>query len=661
MKNIILSFIALFTVSTVSAQVYVGNSKIYSKGTNIYVKGRINLDNSDSNIYLRDGAQLKQGDDNTPNIGAGVVSVYQEGTASNFDYNYWSAPVSEPTGTGNQGFLNSQIHFPVLQADFTATGFEASAAAANLTTDFVTASQAATILHVNTRDGITDEQDAAGLSVTQPLRIAGRWLYSYSNANGYAGWTRFLTSTDRVLTGYGFTMKGGTVTGAAPNIIGGGQRYDFRGRPNNGAIPVAVDTDNWSLIGNPYPSALDLKQFLIDANYNANPSTSGNSLQDSQFDNELHFWEQVATSHMQLEYEGGYGTYVPGAVSNADLDSNGKYTGVDDGMYNPATFSNWDVNGNPVAGAVPGASSIPTGASRRYAAVGQGFAIIRSSANTDLGAAFTLGTTGNADFKNSQRVFLKEDGMSSLFKASPGNSASNPVNASPVFVRPKIRMNVKINNTYARQLLLAFGDDSTDNLDWGLEGKIDANKKSTDVYMPQHGGEYVIKTIPFLETKTVDLGILAAANNSTFEFNIGSYENFDTPYIFIHDKYNNTYHDIKNGTFTTTLDAGITDDRFEIVFQDPTTLYNNTVDVVDQFNVVQNNNNQLLTIFNPNGLEVNNISLFDMAGKEVISSSENSSNNSYSFETANFSAGIYIVRVITTDQKEAAIKVSIHN
>lgn len=662
MKNSILSVIAVLFVGALSAQVYVGDGFIYSKGTNLYAKGAINL-STNGRLYLRGEAQLIQGDD-VDNEGAGLLSVFQEGNANNYTYNYWSAPVGEATavGTGNEGFLNTQIYFPRLQAGFTETGFDNTAVEADLRTNFVIDAAQSTILPVGIRDGITDDQTSA--SITQPLRIAGRWLYSYRNGGGYNGWAAFNGATTSLEPGYGFSMKG--VSGAGANMTATGQRYDFRGRPNNGTINVTVESGDYTLAGNPYPSALDLKQFLIDNNYDRT-APSGSELRNSVIDNEILFWEQYSTSHQLTDYEGGYGTYVPGAVSNATLDINGNYTGIDNGMYSYPTYSRYDSNGNPTSGNIANGPVNPTGAtiSRRYAAIGQGFMITRfltpATAVPGQDPVFLIGTSATASFTNNQRAFVREDGNSSLFKAASSNGNTNPVNANPVFVRPKIKLNIKINNTYVRQLLLAFGADSTDNLDWGLEGKIDANKQSTDVYMPQFGGEYVIKTIPFLDTKTVDLGVEVATNNSTLEFHVGGFENFDTPYVFIHDKYNNTYHDIKNGFFTATMNAGTVNDRFEIVFQDPTTLSNDSVNIEEQFDIVQNNSRQELTVFNPDGLEVSNISLFDLSGKEVIASKEGNSNNAYSFPTGNLSTGIYIVRVLTADQKEAAVKVSINN
>ena len=104
-------------------------------------------------------------------------------------------------------------------------------------------------------------------------------------------------------------------TGAGQNNAGSRQRYDFRGKPNDGTITNAVLAGNFTLIGNPYPSAIDLNAFLNDP------------VNAAVIDGRALFWEQAAVnSHMLNQYQGGYGIYTPG-------------TG-----YTPADF--WSYNGN---------------------------------------------------------------------------------------------------------------------------------------------------------------------------------------------------------------------------------------------------------------------------------------------------------------------------
>ncbi len=126
MKNFILLILVIFTGQITFAQLYAENSSfIFSKGTDIFVRENVILE-AGTFFYLRGEAQLTQG--NTPpgedpsnldpryvNRGAGILSIYQEGTTNEYTYNYWSSPVSkQDTGSdGNVGFRRTQLMFPI--------------------------------------------------------------------------------------------------------------------------------------------------------------------------------------------------------------------------------------------------------------------------------------------------------------------------------------------------------------------------------------------------------------------------------------------------------------------------------------------------------------------------------------------------------------------
>ncbi len=624
-------------------------SFIYSKGSNIYVKDAITLEGN-SHIYLRKEAQLVQGN-NVPNAGTGNLSVFQEGAANNFTYNYWSAPVGVTTGTGNQGFLYTQLKYPVLQPGFKANTVTSTNPYSSLSTNLVTAAEDPLILPIGDRDGLTDLQTVAGSTITQTRRlsIASRWLHSYPvDGTGYGSW-RNISVAPSVAAGYGFTMKGvtpSTDTTREFNLsvtpVNGivSQRYDFRGRPNNGNIQVQIRTDAFSLVGNPYPSALDLKKFLID---NTNVDGSGILIPStSKIDSQILFWESIPTTHLLVEYDGGYASYIPGS---RNLD-------IEDGMYTPATYKRYDASGNVIGNSGNTNNSVYTGpVSRRYAAVGQGFVITRKSAS-----GFTGSSQETATFNNSQRRFFKENGNQSIFQLGPGGGT---VTQSTPFVRSKINLTAVVNDLYVRSFILAFGNDSTDGLDWGLEAVIDHNLQINDVYMPQDGQRLIIKTIPFDVTKKIPVGFVLR-DPSTFELSVASLEQFDTPLILLHDTLNGAVYDLKNGTATIALPAGTYNDRFEIVFQQPATLSTGSALLSNAIDVFQNNNQQLLTVFNPTLREIKNIALYDLAGRSIVSQ-QTTAQDSYTFDTATYSSGIYLVKITDTSNNSTTEKVSISN
>ena len=138
-------------------------------------------------------------------------------------------------------------------------------------------------------------------------KISDRWLYSFQNGLTYYDWVT-LAVDDDIKPGVGYTQKGtGIDTNPDPLITE--QQYTFVGKPNNGTILIAADdvdnddtgvgesiqdpdTDTYTLtttlIGNPYPSALDADEFIRDNidldNGGLNPIIQGTIL----------LWEQWA-------------------------------------------------------------------------------------------------------------------------------------------------------------------------------------------------------------------------------------------------------------------------------------------------------------------------------------------------------------------------------
>src|SRR5690606_21616169 len=309
MKKILLSTILFFFASTIEAQMYVSpTSYVYVNDQFVYVTQDVNLANT-GNFYLRNQSQLLQGTAGAgTNVGLGNLSVYQEGTTNNFQYNYWCSPVGVPDGNAaNSNFSITRLFRPSVADKVTST-------AANIIT------------------GLNG-------SATN-LTISNRWIWKYIAENVYApgtgGWI-FVGSTPTVEPGLGFTMKG---TSGTDNLVSDtndgvqnkpnanfGQRYDFRGKPNDGNMTATVsDVDgtsyiNLTLVGNPYPSAINLNHYLLE-NSGFNIDASGNitnpgSPVNPQINNTAYFWEHDKSNNTHLVggYVGGYGTYVPSMVN----------------------------------------------------------------------------------------------------------------------------------------------------------------------------------------------------------------------------------------------------------------------------------------------------------------------------------------------------------
>jgi hypothetical protein len=94
---------------------------------------------------------------------------------------------------------------------------------------------------------------------------------------------------------------------------------------------------------------------------------------------------------------------------------------------------------------------------------------------------------------------------------------------------------------------------------------------------------------------------------------------------------------------------------FEITFKnDALSIPGNTTSTVM---VVQNNTNQLLTVLNPNLIDINKITLFDITGKLLFNKEKVGANSSYQYSTASFSDGVYLVKIQSVDGQSKTQKI----
>lgn len=581
-----------------TAQLYVSpNSYVFAKNQYVFVNQEVNLDNS-ANFFLRNEAQLLQGTTgNSVNRGEGVLSVFQEGTSDNYDYNYWCSPVGNASSaSGNENFGITMIQLP----------------------SSVISSTPATML----------SSSYDGLSGNGSLSIATYWIWRFLAGADYSEWIHSAANTD-IAAGQGFTMKGTSGTDStnvgetAVNNPGGAQRYDFRGKPNDGNITVNVAPDDLTLTGNPYPSALHVNAFLLDG---GNTDCTGIA----------YYWEHDKTvdSHLLLAYRGGYGTYAPISTSPTEY-----------GVYVPATFDSYNIDGTiNTVGASSGLSI-----QRKYAPIGQGFMI----------KGIASGSPVSVTLKNTHREFYKESEVYSQFERNGNNETEDTQNPTANQVA-QIRLNTIMNNQFTRQIALVLLPTATDGIDRGIDAKSPVEETiPNDVYFFLDNSKYVIQGLAFDINKRIPVGI-KATDNATFKFDASMVANFDeSQAIFMYDAQDNSYHDIKNNTYEVVLSTGVYNNRFEITFKDSN--LDSQANIKSDLVIFQNNAAQTFTISNPNALDLKSVTLFDMAGKQIFEKQRLGVQNNYQFSTNGMAEAVYLVEIVTNDNRKTAQKIIISN
>src|SRR5690606_37780722 len=350
MKHILtLILLITYSISFAQTDLYISdNANVYmyvdgtafTGGTNapLYVTNGIQLV-GEGNLYLRNEAHLLQGSTGN-NSGTGRLSVFQTGNSNTYMYNYWGSPVGQNIGTAGNTFLQpSNNLYRETTAPITSTAYT----------------------YVSDYNGTATE-------------IASYWLYSFlgitAAPNDYQHWLGIgrgalpvgADPDGTLAPGYGFTMKGSPT---------GTRQYDFRGRPNNGTITVTLNPNRETLVGNPYPSAIDALEFIHDPS-NTNIANEYDPILFPHMTGVLKYWEQRAgaTSHVLSNYVGGYALYT--------ISSDGATE-----SFVHAPFSMYNLDGTP-AGGPPSGDTDGVKTPRRYIPVGQGFMVEGTASATSV-------------------------------------------------------------------------------------------------------------------------------------------------------------------------------------------------------------------------------------------------------------------------------------
>ncbi len=548
-----------------------GNNADGTSGNGLTVSHYVMLNGK---IDLEGQSQFIQGiDSDLDPTSSGSLEKDQQGTADLYTYNYWSSPVGQINAiTNNNSFAVTDImHDGVNPINFSNSGYDGS-------------------------DGAT-------------ITIADYWIWKFANQpdDDYSAW-QHVRQSGSILAGEGYTMKG-----PGSGTIVDQQNYVFLGKPNNGDINLTLNANNDYLVGNPYPSAIDANQFILDngpvIDY-TDPSDDGSFPEgDPLISGTLYFWEHWGGgSHALHEYQGGYATYnFSGGVAAPSL-----------GTSDPDVAT----GGTPTK--VPG----------RYIPVSQGFFVVGEN-------------TGTINFNNGQRIYRKESPGTSVFVRENMNGTNANYDAQDFDDRMKFRIGFNSINTIHRQLLLTIDENTTTGYDWAFDAKIYDNQMD-DLFWMIEGEKYTIQGSNEAEPESIyPLGVYTS-DDGLNTITIDQLENVpDDVDIFIHDLDDDSYHNLRESDFEIYLPAGEYLDRFELTFMENADALSTEEAIVKTIDVFYDNDSQSIVLMNPNFIDVKSIEMFNIIGQN-ITRIENISELDYSeYEVKNLSTGTYIIKIDT--------------
>lgn len=391
-----------------------------------------------------------------------------------------------------------------------------------------------------------------GDHTTTPITLANYWIFSYVNGLTGTSWIQE-KETGSFDPGEAFILKG-------PGAI---QNYTFVGTPNDGDITTNINAGHNSLLGNPYPSALDADQFYAD---------------NSSIISTIYFWEHTGDggSHTQSQYEGGYGIRNASTGTAATVAIEGT-AGLGNGTYH---------------------------APKRYIPVAQGF-FLKAGLNG-----------GTLTFNNGQRAYETLEGNNSIFfKGKKKTQAKSQTNSLPV-----IKFGFDYTNgdgiDLHRQIAVSFKEGNSFAYDEGYDSQI-FDMDDTDAYF-QFDGDREIYAIAGIQELSDDLEVpitVKMGYDGLSYLMIDELQNINVP-VYLKDNINNTITNMLSGPVALNLSTGTYSDRYTIVFEEGGTLTDDNL-AEDQLFISYDTKLKTIAVHKQEAIEISQVKMINNFGQTL--------------------------------------------
>lgn len=286
------------------------------------------------------------------------------------------------------------------------------------------------------------------------------------------------------------------------------------GTPNNGVIstPFIKSIGAFNLIGNPYPSAIDIDRFLED------PSNA------SLVEGTIYLWTHNT------------------AIANV--------TGTNIYVYTADDYAKYNLTGG-VGTADPAltGSMTPTG----KIAAGQSFFI---EANSSLAPG-----NYNVTFNNSMRI---SGNNSQFFRSSSATPMSQQSNQ-----KHRIWLSVSNNQGAYNETLIGYVTNATNGYDGKYDGKTMPTSNVVALYSLLGQDKLAIqgRALPFDSSDIVPLGF-SSTLSGTFEVTLQNFDGLFTQQdVFLKDNQTGALHNLKDGNYVFSSNSGTFENRFEIHYR----------------------------------------------------------------------------------------------
>lgn len=415
-------------------------------------------------------------------------------------------------------------------------------------------------------------------------------FFSYNPING--NWAVHTGGLEVMQSGKGYIVRapnGWSLTNASQGVYQG----SFVGQPNNGVIPVpaAKGSNNFNLIGNPYPSAIDIDKFILD------PTNA------AIFEGTVYLWtHNTAISNT-----------IPGnQVYN--------YTSDDYAAYN-------------LTGGVKTASTAVTGGVTPTGkiAAGQAFFI-------DVKPTLANGNYSGV-FSNEMRVI---DQNNQFFRTS--NDIETPLNE-------KNRLWLTISNTTGayHETLLGYLEGATNEIDYGFDGKFINGGNFVSIYSILNSNKLAIqgRALPFNQNEIIPLGY-SSTISGLMSISIENFDGFfSNQTIYLHDYVLGINHHLNDAPYHFEVTPGTFDTRFELRFVDETLGVENPWVTQNTLQVIKSDNKIEVRSISTN---IESIYVYDVTGKQ-LAFYEDINTETFRSTSLNIANQVLLLKIILEDNQ----------
>ena len=434
------------------------------------------------------------------------------------------------------------------------------------------------------------------VSPSSPTNRIYRWNPTFPNTNGtYGNWVSATGETMQEGVGYIIRVPNGQTAPPNPGDLNFTANFT-NGVPHNGLITpslqvtrgsIAGEDDEWNLIGNPYPSAIDAYTFL-DINSNV-------------LDGFVNLWT--------------HGNAPSTAISDPFYDDFGaNYTEADYLTYNGM-----------------GSSSGP---GDLYIASGQSFMVNMLD---------TAPTPSNIVFNNSMRGISHDN--SQFYRSSSQNKTTNYRNLE----KHRIWLDLLSENQPINRILVGYAQGATNERDRVFDA-ISDNLKFYSL-IDDKAFVIQGRALPFANDDFIQLGyksntqgnyhIAIAAVDGLFANNGQT--------IYLKDNLIGITHNLNEQPYSFFTEAGEFKDRFEIVFRTHALSVDEMTTSQNIISIIELDNDYVKFKVNSNNLSLKNIRIIDLTGRTVYDL--NGQKGTEIFNLSNLESSTYVAKITLSNNQ----------